>query len=212
MNQTRILIADDHVAVREGIRHMLLTATDVAVCGVAATQEELLASIDDESFSLLLLDLSLGGNNISELLARIHELAPSLRIVVYTMYPEDEFAARLFAEGISGYVTKDSSPEVLIDAIRRVVRGGKYVSPQLAEVLAREAGRRNRPIHEQLSEREMEVLIMTADGKSLKEMGQALGVSLKTVSTYRSRTLQKLGVTSNADLIRYALVNRLTKR
>ena len=211
MTPIRILIADDHVAIREGIRQMLGRSAGIEVRATAATAEEVYAAVRAHEFDVIVLDLSLGSGPTNEVIARLHELAPDVPVLVYTMYPEDEYAARLFADGIAGYVTKDSPPDVLIEAIRRVRAGGRYVSRQLAEVLAANAGRRARTPHEQLSEREMQVLVMTAEGRSLKEIGTALGVSLKTVSTYRTRTLQKLGLTTNADLIRYAITNRLMR-
>lgn len=204
----RILIADDHVAVREGVKQILRPHREFQVEAEVATLAELLAALSSRTFDLLILDLSLGDGNASELFALIRTPAPSLPIVVYTMYPEDELAARLFASGIDAYITKDSSPEILIAALRSVASGRKYVTPRIGELLARE-GARNRPRHDLLSEREMQVLLMTAEGKSLKEIGVALGVSLKTVSTYRARTLVKLGLSTSADLIRYAIQHRL---
>ncbi len=208
----RILIADDHVAVREGIRKILERASDLEVTGIASTLAELLSALHAHPFDVVLLDLSLGNPRPPEMVPQIRALAPNVPLLVYTMVPEGEVAVHLFAAGISGYVTKDTAPEILIDAIHRVGNGGRYVSATLGEILAAEAGRRQRPPHEQLSDRELQVLVMTAEGKSLKEIGGWLGVSLKTVSTYRTRTLLKLGLSNNADLIRYAIVNGLASR
>lgn len=205
----RMIIADDHIAIREGVKHILRSHPDFAIEAEAATLEDLVAALCVQPFDLLLLDLSLGEGNASEMISKIRVPAPALPIVVYTMYPEDDLAARLFGAGISGYVTKDSSPEVLVDALRRVSTGRKYVSPRIAELLARDESAADRPRHDLLSEREMQVLLMTAEGKSLKEIGAVLGVSLKTVSTYRTRTMEKLRVDTSADLIRYAIQHRL---
>jgi two-component system invasion response regulator UvrY len=206
----RLLIADDHIAIREGIKQILRSHPDLIVAAEAASLADVIAALTREPFDLVLLDLSLGDSRGSEMLAQIRAARGGVPILVYTMYPEDEFAARLFWEGIAGYVTKDAEPHVLIEAIHRVAGGGRFVSSRLAEELARDAARRNRPAHEMLSEREMEVLVMTSEGKSLKEIATRLGgVSLKTVSTYRARMMKKLGLRTNADAIRYALVNRI---
>jgi len=208
----QILVADDHVAVREGIRQIVEHAPDLQVHGMASTLSEVISALKTQRFDVVILDLSLGEGRPADMVASVRATRDDVPLLVYTMYPEDEFAARLFSAGISGYVTKDAPPETLVDAIRKVGRGGRYVSAKLGELLAAEAGRRSRPRHVELSDRELQVLVMTAEGKSLKEIGLRLGVSLKTVSTYRTRTLQKLDLTNNADLIRYAILNGLTGR
>ena len=207
MTASAILIADDHIAVREGLKHILGRHADLAVSGEAATLEELLTELERRTFDLLLLDLSLPGTATETMLTKIKSIAPALPILVYTMYPEDRAAARLLLEGVSGYVTKDSSPDTLVHAVRRVLGGRRYISATLAEELA--AAAEERPAHDALSDREMQVLVHMTNGKSLKEIATMLDVSLKTVSTYRRRTIEKLGLRTNADLIRYAIIHRL---
>jgi two-component system invasion response regulator UvrY len=206
----RILIADDHPIVRDGLRRMLSSVPDFHVAAEAASGDEVLAAAEATPVDVLVLDVSMPGRPFLEVLQQLGERHPRLRVIVLSAHAEEEYAERALKAGAMGYVTKERSPEDLQDAIRRVHRGARYVSPALAERLAAHfVGERLGPEHGMLSNREFEVLRLIGSGKSVKEIAAGLALSPKTVSTYRARMLEKLDLRTTADLIRYAIQHGL---
>jgi DNA-binding NarL/FixJ family response regulator len=208
----RLLVADDHEIVRRGLRQIVAEAQDLTVAGEAATAEEVLLRVGERSWDAVILDLSLPGGNGLDLLAEVKRRRPDLPVLILTIHSEEQYAIRALRAGAAGYLTKESAPEQLVEAVRKVVRGGKYVSPAVAERLAYNLGRDpDRPLHETLSDREYEVLRMVASGQTVSEVAEALALSVKTVSTYRTRILEKMGMKTNAELTHYAIKNRLVE-
>jgi two-component system invasion response regulator UvrY len=206
----RILIADDHPIVRAGLKQVIADAPDMTVADEAADGHEVLAKVRQGDFDVVLLDLSIPGLSGLDALKQVKSEKPNLRVLILSVHPEDQYAVRVLRAGAWGYVTKASAPEQLIAAIRRVHEGRRYVSPALAERLAEQLqpGAATMP-HESLSDREYQVLCLLASGKTVTEIADALALSVKTVSTYRSRILEKMGMRSNAELPHYAIQNRL---
>ena len=202
----RVLLADDHAIVRAGLKEILAETGDIAVAGEAASGQEVLARIRGDDYDVAVLDMSMPGRSGIELIRQVKDEKPKLRILVLTMHSEQQYAVRALKAGASGYLTKESAPAKLVNAIRKVVRGGKYVSPEVAEklILELEPNSQKAP-HELLSDREYQVLCMIASGKTVTEIGNILALSVKTISTYRVRILDKLKMKSNADLTRYAI-------
>lgn len=202
----RVLLVDDHPMVRAGVRSLLedeLPGVEVAEAG---NGPEALERVRTADWDVVVLDLSLPGRSGLEVLKELRALRPRLPVLVMTMYAEDQYALRALRAGASGYLTKGSEPSELLQALRKVGAGGRYVSPALAEHLAvRLASEQGVPLHETLSDRELQVLRMLALGKSVKDIGVELGLSEKTISTYRTRILEKLSLATTADLIRYAI-------
>jgi two-component system, NarL family, invasion response regulator UvrY len=205
----RILIADDHQLVREGLRRMIAEQPDFEVIGEAGTGEALLAAVERSAVDVVLLDISMPGPSVTELLSALGGRSPPVRAVVLSMHPEEQYAVRLLRAGAAAYLTKDRSPEHLVAAVRKAAAGGRYITPSLAEHLAGALDEPPGLPHEQLSERELQVLRMLASGRSVKRIAATLSLSPKTVSTYRTRMLEKLGLRTTADLIRYALQHDL---
>ena len=207
----RVVIADDHPVVRTGLRQIVAVQPDMQVVGEAADGTGLWTALAGATVDVVLLDLAMPGAPFPGLLHDILARHAALRILVMSMHPEDQFAERALREGAAGYLTKERTPQDLIEAIRKVVRGGTYVSPALAEQLAAALdGRRPAVAHEALSDREHEVLRFIGAGRTVGEIAAELGLSPKTVSTYRTRILQKLRLRSSAQLMRYALQHQLT--
>ncbi len=205
----RILIVDDHPIVRRGIRDILSESLDIGATDEASHGQEALRMIHDSNYDLVLLDIAMPGRNGLEVLKDIKREKPGLPVLVLSVYPEEQYAIRALRAGASGYLTKESAPDELIRAIWKACRGGKYVTSSLAEKLASHLDDPGKLPHETLSEREYQVLFMIASGKSLTEIAEVLLLSVKTVSTYRSRLLDKMGMKSNAELARYMLENHL---
>jgi two-component system invasion response regulator UvrY len=206
----RVLLADDHGVVREGIRHLLEERNGFTVVAEAGTVPELLAELHKTAIDVLVLDIGMPGPGIVETLRQIKDIQPRARTLVLTAYPETNYAVRVLRAGAAGYLTKDRSLEQLIEAIRRVHRGGMYVSPSLGEELAARLGSAERErTHGELSDREFQVLRGLAEGEPLKSIAQRLAVSPKTVTTYRTRIFQKLSLRTNAELVRYAIEHGL---
>jgi two-component system, NarL family, invasion response regulator UvrY len=206
----RVVLADDHGMVRQGIRRMLEDDSAFTVVAEAATVAELLAELRRVQADVLVLDIAMPGPGIVETLDRIRAIQPRARSLVLTAYPEADYAVRVLRGGAAGYLTKDRSLEQLAEAVRRVYRGGIYVSPSLGETLAsRLLGSGREPSHGTLSDREFEVLRGLAEGEAVKQIAARMALSPKTVTTYRTRILQKLGLRGNADLVRYALEHNL---
>ncbi|MCU1308824.1 MAG: vsrD2 [Acidobacteriaceae bacterium] len=205
----KILIADDHAVVREGVKR-ILTDQPRYQFGEAATAEETLSTIRNSDWDILILDLSLPARGGLAVLEELGSLAPKLRTIVYSMHPEDQFGLRVLRAGAVGYLAKERAPEELIQAIEKVTAGGVFVSSTLAESLAAHLKPgADEPRHCRLSSREYTVFEQIAKGQSVSQIAETLCLSVKTVSTYRARILEKMGLTSNADLMRYALNQRL---
>jgi two-component system invasion response regulator UvrY len=208
----RILIIDDHSIVHRGLRQIVAEESDVMVAGEARTGQEGLALAMAQPWDLVVLDVSMPGRGGLDVLKELKQVRPNLPVLVLSMYPEEQYATRSLRLGASGYMTKESAPEELIGAIRRVVAGGRYVSASLAQALAGSlaADRQiEQPLHQSLSDREFHVLRLIASGKTVKEIADELTLSVKTISTYRARVLEKMGMKTNAELTRYAVSNRL---
>jgi two-component system invasion response regulator UvrY len=206
----KILIADDHAVVREGLKQILSARSDMAVTAEANTGHEVLQQIEKNNFDLVVLDISMPGRGGLDILKEIRNKRPKLPVLILSMYPEEQYAVRVLKAGASGYMTKESAPNELINAIKQISKGKKYVSPSLAEKLAVDLEvTTGRPLHESLSDREYQVMCMIASGKTLKEIAEQLSLSIKTISTYRSRILEKMNMKSNAELTHYAIKNSL---
>ncbi len=206
----KILIADDHAIVRKGLMKILKESDNGISVDEAGHGQEALARVLQTRYELVLMDISMPGRGGLDVLKEMKSHRPQLPVLMLSMHPEEEYAIRALRAGASGYVTKDSAAEELVGAIRKVLSGGRYVSSSLAEKLAfeMEADAGKLP-HETLSDREYQVLRMIASGKTVTEIGQELSLSVKTISTYRSRILEKMRAKNNAELTRYAFANRL---
>src|SRR5215472_1331510 len=202
----RILIADDHAVVRRGLRETLAEAFSRVTFGEAKTAQEALENVARQDWDVLILDISMPGKSGLDILDDLHRLRPRLPILLLSMHPEGQFARRALKAGAAGYLTKESVPEELKEAVRRVQGGGRYVSAALAEKLAFDLRpEADTPVHELLSDREFQVLRMLASGKTVKQIADEIALSVKTVSTYRARILLKTGMKTTAELIRYAI-------
>jgi two-component system invasion response regulator UvrY len=207
---TRVLIADDHAILRRGLKEILARELEGAVCGEAKNAQEVLAKVQSDQWDLVILDLSMPGRSGLDVLRDIKGMRPKLPILVLSMHPEDQYGKRILKAGASGYMNKESAPEELIKAIRKVLAGGRYVSPALAEKLVMDLNEDiTRPVHEALSDREFEVLRMIASGKTVTQIAENLHLSVATVSTYRARILEKMKMTTTAQIMHYALSNHL---
>ena len=206
----KVLLADDHAIVRGGLKEILLRHLASVECGEAQNAGQVLVQIREHAWDLLILDITMPGRSGLDILADIKRLRPELPVLVLSMLPEDQFGKRVLEAGAGGYLKKESAPEELIQAIHKVLEGGRYVSPALAEklVLGLDDGA-NRPIHEGLSAREFEILVMLGSGKTVSQIAEELHLSVTTVSTYRARILEKMQMSTNAELMRYAFRNRL---
>ncbi|HEU4886657.1 MAG TPA: response regulator transcription factor [Thermoanaerobaculia bacterium] len=206
----RILCVDDHAIFRQGVRQILLQYDREARIGEAATAAAALQLARDAHWDVLILDLSLPDRSGFQLLTELKQERRDLPVLVLSMHGEDEYAIRALRNGASGYLTKESAPEELIAAIQKVMRGGRYMTPALAEKIAfAYASPSAQAPHLALSERELEVLQLIGAGKSLKEIAAQMELSVKSVSTYRARVLEKMTMNTNADLIRYVVENNL---
>ncbi|MGF6267270.1 DNA-binding NarL/FixJ family response regulator [Paraburkholderia youngii] len=205
----RVLLVDDHTVVRNGVRLMLSSATDIEVTGEAANAAEAMHALDNQHYDVALVDIALPGKNGLDLLKTLRVQRPKLAVLILSTYSEDIYAMRALKLGAAGYLTKDSSAAMLVEAVRKASNGTKYVSPTLAQKFATMLGGKTGSTHEALSNRELEVLKLLARGKSLVEIGERLHLSPKTVTTYRARILEKMGLGNNAELTRYALENGL---
>jgi len=205
-----VLVIDDHPIVRRGLKQILQDIGDIAVTGEASTGPEALQKVMEQDFDIALLDISMPGRSGVEVLRDFKNLKPDMQVLILSTYPESQYALRALKSQAAGYVSKASANEELITAIRKVAQGGKYVSATLAEKLAFEvAGDPSKLPHETLSDREYQVLCLIAAGKTVTEIGKELALSLKTVSTYRARILEKMNLKNNAEIVRYALQQRL---
>ena len=206
----KILVADDHAVVREGVKQILSETADMVVAAEASSAQEVLNKVWENNYDLVLLDISMPGRGGLDVLKQLKDEKPGLPVLILSIYPEEQYAVRALRAGAYGYLTKESAPDELIAAIRKISQGGKYVSASLAEKLAfdMEIGA-EKPPHEMLSDREYQVICMIAKGKTVKEIAGELSLSVKTISTYRSRILDKMRMKGNAELTRYAIKNSL---
>jgi DNA-binding NarL/FixJ family response regulator len=207
---TKVLIADDHAVFRRGLRETLADTLSKITFGEARTAQETLDCVRRQDWDLVILDISMPGKSGLDILNDLRRLRPKLPILFLSMHPEEQFARRALKSGAAGYLTKETVPEELKVAVQRVMKGGRYVSEALAEKLAFDLRKgADTPVHELLSDREFQVLRMIAAGKTVKDIASDIALSVKTVSTYRRRILEKTGMKSTADLIRYALQSQL---
>ena len=206
----RVLIADDHTLFREGLKKIIAGTSDIVVAGEASTGNDVLARLKETSFDVLVLDISMPGKDGLEVLKEVRARYLRLPILMLSMFSEEQYATRVLKAGASGYLTKESAPDVLITAVRKAARGERYVSPSLAEKLASGLTEdlRKQP-HERLSDREYQIMRLIASGKRMKEIAHLLSLGPTTISTYRARILEKMGMASNAELTLYASQNNL---
>ena len=209
--ETRVLIIDDHPIFRRGLKETLSDAPDMLVAGEADSGPEALEAVDRNEYDVVLLDLSMDGMNGLEVLAQLKIRHPALPVLILSFHPEEEYAVRCIRSGAAGYLMKHGPPDELLTAIRKVWKGGKYVTPSLAEALAFEVEDPSDACpHENLSQREYEVMCHITRGMRGKDIAEKLQVSPKTVSSYRARILKKMGMNNNAELVRYGMKQGLT--
>ncbi|HEY4297617.1 MAG TPA: response regulator transcription factor [Paraburkholderia sp.] len=201
----KILIADDHAIVRGGIRQIIATTSDIEVSAEAAQGSEVVDKLRACPVDLLLLDMTMPGISGIDLIRRVRAELPALPVLVLSIHDEAQVASRALRAGATGYLTKDSDPEVLLAAIRKIANGGRFIDPKLVDAMVFETHRGDVPPHEVLSDREFQVLQMLASGKSINDIADACALSAKTISTHKMRLMQKLGLSNNAEVIRYAL-------
>ena len=206
----RIVVADDHAIVRDGLKQLLAVPSDLEVVGEARDGHEVLQRVRELDFDLLLLDMSMPGKSGIELIKQVRAEKPRLRILILSMHEEHQYAIRAIRAGASGYITKESATNKLVEAIRKVASGGAYISGEVAEQLALGAMPGNKGLpHESLSDREFQVFRMLAEGKSVSDIAERLTLSVKTVSTHKANVMHKMGLENSGELIRYALAHRL---
>jgi two-component system, NarL family, invasion response regulator UvrY len=206
-----ILIADDHELIREGLKKILKKESDMEILGEASNAQEVFELVKNRKLSIVLLDISMPGPSGLDVLTHLKQDHPKLPVLILSMHPEDRFAVRALKAGAAGYVTKDSAVAELVNAIRKVVGGSKYVSPYLAEKLADDLEQSEKPPHETLSDREFQVMRLIAMGRKTSDIAEELSLSISTVNTYRTRILEKMKMETNVDLTRYAIENHLVE-
>lgn len=205
-----ILIADDHALMRAGLKRILKDEPDIKVVGEASNGFEVLEAVKKNKIDFIVLDLTMPGKNGLEVIKELKQSNKEILILILSMHPEDRFAVRALKSGASGYMTKESAPDELVNAIRKIISGRKYITPILAEKLASEFDDDSgKSPHENLSDREYEVFIMIASGKKITEIAESLRLSTPTVNTYRARIFDKMRLKSNVDLTHYAMSNKL---
>ena len=209
---TRILLVDDHAVVRDGVKRMFDEKAGVVSFGEADSPAAALKLAEEQEWDIVMLDITLGHRSGLEALKDLRKVRPRLPVLILSMHSEEQYARRAFRAGASGYLTKDCTREELLGAVQKVISGSKYVSPALAEKLVEDLERgSDGPPHESLSDREFEVLRMIASGKTVSEIAELIALSDKTISTYRARILEKMGMKTNAELTHYAIQNKLVE-
>lgn len=208
-SKIKILIADDHPLFRRGLKNAFADTPDIEVVGEAVNSNEVLAQIREMELNLVLLDISMPGKGGLEVLKQLKTEFPKIPVLILSVYPENQYAVRFIKAGASGYLTKESSIDILLEAVRKVAQGGNYASAEITEKLAFDFLNSDKPPHELLSDREYQVFSMIATGKSLTEIGKELSLSVKTISTHRTRILEKMKMKKNAELIHYAIQHEL---
>jgi two-component system, NarL family, invasion response regulator UvrY len=208
----KVLIADDHAVVRCGLRQILSETSDILVGGEASTVQEVRQLVRDQRWDVVVLDIGMPGGSGLDLLTELRRLSPSPRVLVLTVHPEEQYAVRAIRAGAAGFLTKETAPERLIAAVRKIAAGGRYVSSELAEALASlVAGEAHGAPHERITDREFEVFKMIAVGRTVSQIAQDLALSVKTVSTHRTRILKKMEMKTNAELTQYAMRHALVE-
>ncbi len=210
---THILVVDDHAVVRQGVRQILSEQFQDAVIGEAASAQEMMEQMRKHTWDVVVLDVGMPGKSGLDALKDLKQASPKLPVLVLSAYPEDQLARRMLKAGAAGYLNKDSAPNELVRALRKILGGGKFVSAAVAELLASSLDDHcEKPLHEQLSDREYQVMCLIAVGKSLKEIADDLCVGVSTINTYRARILEKMQLRNNTELTHYAIENRLVNR
>ncbi len=208
----KILVVDDHTIVRDGVKRLLVDTPDMVVADEASNGEEVINKVGNNHYDLVLLDISLPGRDGLDVLKQLKCTNPGVPVLILSMYPEEHYAVRSLRAGASGYLTKQSSSDELIGAIRKVAQGRRYITPSLAEKLAFELGDDVRKLpHEKLSDREYQVMCMFGSGKTVKEIAETLSLSIRTISTHRAHILKKMEMKNNAQLTYYAIKNALVE-
>lgn len=211
-NPIKVLIADDHDIVRQGIKTIISDVSDIVVAGEAESGDEVLKKLKELKVDVVIMDYDMPDRNGLDTLIELKAINPQLPVIILSMFPEDHYGVRFLKAGASGYLGKSNVTQQLVEAIRRVVGGHKYISPNLADKLVSELNKDSeRPLHENLTDREFQVFHLIAAGKRLKAIAEELHLSINTISTYRSRILEKMEMESNSDLIHYAIKNSLIK-
>lgn len=206
----RVLLADDHAILRSGLKEILERELGGAFCGEAADAQQVLSQVRSQGWDLVILDVTMPGRSGLDILKDLKKLRPKLPVLFLSMHPEDQLGMRALKAGASGYMNKESAPDEVIKAVRKVLTGGLYVSATLAEKLALDlCAKTEQPLHERLSDRELEVLRMIASGLTISQIAEKLYLSVTTVSTYRTRILEKMNMATTAELMHYALSNQL---
>lgn len=204
-----VLVVDDHPLFRRGLRNAFTETSDVELIGESATANEVPELIRAYKPNVVILDIALPDKHGLEVVKQIKDEFPKVPVLILSMYPEEQYAVRFFKAGVSGYLTKDSNLDTILEAVRKVAGGGKFATAKVTEKLAFEFLQTDKPPHELLSDREYQVFLMIAAGKSLTEIGEDLALSVKTISTYRTRILEKLKMKKNAEIIYYAIEHQL---
>lgn len=208
----RVLVADDHAVVRRGVLQILDEAPDMIAAGEASSGRQVLREVQEHDYDVLVLDIAMPDGSGLEVLEQLRTLKSKLRVLILSVYPERQYAVRALKAGAAGYLTKESAPDELVTAIRKVAQGGKYITRSLAEKLAAElVGETEKPPSEALSDREYQVMRLLAGGKTITEIAAELSLSVKTISTYRARVLDKLNLRNTAEIIRYAFEHGLVE-
>jgi two-component system, NarL family, invasion response regulator UvrY len=215
MNQSasiRVFLADDHTMFRDGVKHVLSTTPGFIVVGEASSAAEVLEKVQQTETDIVVLDISMPGRSGIDVLKQLKQLNPHLHVLILSMYPEDQYASRALKAGASGYLTKNKATLELIEALRRVASGRKYICSDVAEQLAIDLERNiDKPLHQKLSDREYEVMCLIGSGKTVKHIAEDLALSVSSISTLRARILKKLGMKTNAEITHYAIKNDLVK-
>ena len=211
-SQIKVLVADDHEIVRQGIKKVLSETLDMEVVGEAENGNQVLKFIQNHPVDVVLMDFDMPEKNGLDTLADLKTVSPKLPVIILSIFPEDHYGTRFLKAGASGYMQKASASDQLVEAIRKVAGGGKFISPALTDKLVSDLNRDSeKPLHESLTDREFQVFRLIADGKRLKDIAEELHLSINTISTYRGRVLEKMDLKSNAELIHYALKNNIVK-
>ncbi len=210
MEMIKILIADDHIIVREGLKQIISETKNLQIADEASDGFEVLEKVNKQKFDIVIMDISMPGKNGLEVLKDIKADFPKLPVLVLSMHPEEKYGIRFLRAGASGYLTKESATDELIDAINKIVNGGRYISSTLAEKLVYAIGEdSSKPSHNLLSDREYEIMLLIAQGKQVSQIASLLSLSVPTISTYRARILEKMKLKNNAEITYYALKNDL---
>ncbi len=211
-SKTRILLADDHTMFREGVKQLLAGTTEFVVVDEANDAAQVIEKTRSSRCDVVVLDISMPGRDGIDVLKQLKQTAPHVSVLILSMYPEDQYASRAIKAGASGYLTKNKAASELIEAIRRVAAGRKYISAEVAEQLATDLARdTDKPLHQRLSDREYQVMCMIASGKTVGQISEELSLSVSSVSTIRSRILKKFDMKTNAEITHYAIRHELVK-